>query len=211
MTESIVVVRLTRNLRYKLTYIHIFQKYLEANAEPVIAGILKELIEAQQAAIAPVSRYLRLHDVPVQDLELDDKLMEHAFGRDDVRSQLRFIYDGLKRAVSWYKTQLVDKQMAIDDEVISLLFELGEIDAAKLWRTEALMGMLHVPTSSKQREWEDQPTQPRPQQTDEQEWHPRLVDDVGRPAWRGGAKNTPDWPRPSKYVRNDTRKRGAGE
>jgi hypothetical protein len=207
MTESIVVVRLTRNLRYKLTYIHIFEKYLEAGPGPEVAELLRELLQAQQAAVAPVSRYLRLHDVPVQDIELDERLMDHAFGRDDVRSRLRFIYDGLKRAVSWYKTQLVDRQMAVDDEVISLLFDLGEIDAAKLWRTEALMGMLRVPTSAKQREWEEQP---RPQQSDEQEWRPRLVEDVGRPAWRGGT-NSPDWPRPSKYTRGNSRKRGAGE
>lgn len=208
MTESIIVVRLTRNLRYKLTYIHIFEKYLEAGPGPEVTELLKELIQAQQAAIAPVSRYLRRHDIQVQDLELDDRLMAHAFGRDDVRAQLRFIYDGLRRAVSWYKTQLVDKQMAVDADVVSLLFELGEIDAAKLWRTEALMGMLRVPTSSKQREWEEQP---RAQQTEEQEWRPRLVEDVGRPAWRGGGKSSPEWPRPSKYIRGDSRKRGADE
>ncbi|HER33993.1 MAG TPA: hypothetical protein ENO19_00800 [Halothiobacillaceae bacterium] len=209
MTESIIVVRLTRNLRYKLTYIHIFEKYLEAGPEPEVAELLRELIEAQQSAIAPVSRYLRRHEVQVQEVELDDRLMTHAFGRDDVRSQLRFIYDGLRRAVSWYKTQLVDKQMGADDEVVSLLFELGEIDAAKLWRTEALMGMLRVPTSSRQKEWEEHP---RPQQSDEQEWRPRLVEDLGRPAWRGSVKsNSPGWPRPSKYGRGDSRKRGAGE
>lgn len=208
MTESIVVVRLTRNLRYKLTYIHIFEKYLEADPVPEVAELLKELIQAQQAAISPVSRYLRRHDVQVQEVELDDRLMTHAFGRDDVRSRLRFIYDGLKRAVSWYKTQLVDKQMGNDAEVISLLFELGEIDAAKLWRTEALMGMLRVPTSSKQREWEEQP---RPQQSDEQEWRPRLVEDVGRPAWSASGKSRPGWPRPSRYITTDSRKRGTSD
>ena len=30
MTESIVVVRLTRNLRYKLTYVKIFESFLES-------------------------------------------------------------------------------------------------------------------------------------------------------------------------------------
>jgi len=173
-----------------------------------VAELLRELIGAQQAAIAPVSRYLRHHDVQVQDVELDDRLMSHAFGRDDVRAQLRFIYDGLKRAVAWYKTQLVDRQMAADADVISLLFELGEIDAAKLWRTEALMGILRVPVSSKQREWEEPPRQ---QQVEEQEWRPRLVEDVGRPAWRGGGKDNPEWPRPSKYGRSDSRRRGRGE
>jgi hypothetical protein len=199
MTESIVVVRLTRNLRYKLTYIRIFESYLEAQLGPDVSELLKELIQAQQTAVAPVSRYLRHRDVQVQELELDQRLMSHASDRNDVRSRLRFIYDGLKRACSWYRTQLVDRQMTADPEVKALLLELGEIDAAKLWRTEAVMSMLRIPTSAQKRDWEDQ----RRQQPDqEDDWRPRLVEDVGRPAWSDS--RSPRWPRPGKY-RKDSR------
>jgi hypothetical protein len=200
MTESIVVVRLTRNLRYKLTYIHIFESYLEANTGPDVTELLKELIQAQQAAVAPVSRYLRHQDVQVQDLELDQRLMSHAFDRNDVRSRLRFIYDGLKRATAWYRTQLVDRQMTADPEVKALLLELGEIDAAKLWRTEAVMAMLRVPTSAQKRDWDDQR---RHEPNEEDDWRPRLVEDVSRPAWRGS--RSPRWPRPGKYRSDDSR------
>ena len=99
MAESIVVVRLVRNLRYKLTYIQIFESYMEPDPGRNIVGLLDSLIQAQQLAIAPLSSYLRRLDVNVQETELDDKLMAHASSRDNIRAQLRFIYEGLSRAV----------------------------------------------------------------------------------------------------------------
>ncbi len=182
MTDSIVVIRLTRNLRYKLTYIKIFETYLESDTSPEIAKLLRSLIQAQQSAIAPLSRYLRLLDVQTQDLELDQKLMSHAFSRENVKSQLRFIYDGLSRAVSWYRTQLTDKQMTADPELCDLLIELGEIDATMLWRTEAIMGMLRIPTKVREKDWSNQERVPSEQDV---EWRSRLMEDVGRPSWQG--------------------------
>lgn len=198
MAESIVEIRLIRNLRYKLSYIKIFETYLESHPGAEVAALLKALIEAQQSAIPPVSRYLRQRDVQVQDLELDQRLLNHAFSREDVRAQLRFIYDGLTRAVAWYKTQLTDRQMTADPELRALLLELGEIDAAKLWRTEAVMNMLRISTNIKEKDWIDQ-ERAQPEQDDD--WRPRLVEDVGRPGWRG--QHSPRWPRPGKYRRGD--------
>ena len=182
MTDSIVVIRLTRNLRYKLTYIRIFETYLESDSDPDVAKLLKALIQAQQSAIAPLSRYLRRLDVQTQDQELDQKLMSHAFSRDSVKSQLRFIYDGLNRAVSWYRTQLMDRQMTADPELRELLIELGEIDATMLWRTEAIMGMLRIPTQVKEKDWSNQERVPTHQDV---EWRSRLMEDIGRPSWQG--------------------------
>lgn len=200
MTDSIVVIRLTRNLRYKLTYIKIFETYLESGPSPRVMDLLKTLIQAQQAAIAPLSRYLRHLDVQTQDLELDQKLLTQALGREDIQSRLRFIYDGLKRATSWYKTQLLDRQMTADPELQQLLIELGETDAAKLWRTEATMNMLKIPTTLKEKDWSEQQRIIEPAQ--EEGWRPRLVEDVGRPAW--GGKQPGQWPRTSKYGREDS-------
>jgi hypothetical protein len=200
MSDSIVVIRMTRNLRYKLTYIHIFQTYLEEGPAPEVAELLNTLIQAQQSAIAPLSRYLRHLDVQTQDLELDQKLMNHAFARENLRSRLRFIYDGLKRATVWYRTQLMDRQMTADPELRELLLELGELDAAKVWRTEAAMSQLRISTDLTDKDWEDEPR--RPEQDVEEEWQPRLVEDVGRPAW--GGKGATQWPRPSKYRRRNS-------
>ena len=194
MTDSIIAIRLTRNLRYKLTYLKIFETYLEANPGPEVTALLRDLMQAQQSAVGPLSRYLRRLDVPVQDLELDQKLLTHAFSRADMRSRMRFIHDGLRRATAWYRTQLVDRQMVADPELEALLFELGEIDAAKLWQTEARMGMMRIPVGAKDREWTEQP---RVSPEDEDEWRPKLVDDLGRPAW--GSKQPPEWPRPGRY------------
>ena len=201
MTDSIIIVRLTRNLRYKLTYVKIFETFLESEPGPAIGELLHALIQAQQSAIAPLSRYLRRLDVQTQDLELDQKLLKHASERDNVKAQMRFICDGLKRAVSWYRTQLTDKQMMADPELRSLLFELGEIDAAKLWRTEATMGMLRIPTTLREKDWNDQ--QQRTRSQPEAEWQPRLVEDVGRSEWDNRWRGK--WQNPDKSRREGSR------
>jgi len=199
MTDSIIAIRLTRNLRYKLTYLKIFETYLESNPIPEVAALLRDLMHAQQSAVGPLSRYLRRLDIPVQDLELDQKLLTHAFSRADLRSRMRFIHDGLRRATAWYRTQLVDRQMVADPELEALLFELGEIDAAKLWQTEARMSMMRIPVGAKDREWAEQ-TRISPE--DEDDWRPKLVDDLGRPAWAGKQS---EWPRPGRYRRGEPR------
>jgi hypothetical protein len=189
MPESIVIIRLSRNLRYKLTYINIFETYLESERQTVVAELLRSLLQAYQLAIGPLASYLRRLDVAAQELELDEKLLDHASSRGDTESQLRFIHDGLSRAASWYKTQLADRQMAADPELRQLLVELGEIDAAKLWRTEAVMAALKIPLTLKEPDYVE-PVVPspgrdfrEPQKTTE--WRPRLVDDVRRPNWSG--------------------------
>lgn len=192
MSSPIVNKRLLRNLRYKLTYIKIYESYKETNPGPEVVALLDSLIEAQQSAIAPLSRYLRGLDVNTQDLELNDRLLAHASNRDNLKSRLRFVQDGLSRSVSWYKTQLMDRQMTADSELRQLLFELGEIDAARLWRTEAVMGLLKIAPKMEE-EWDDLPQQ-EPQQ--KEKWRPRLVEDVGRPAWGGSGSRR--WPRPPR-------------
>lgn len=198
MTETIVTIRLTRNLRYKLTYVRIFETYLESERNQEVVKLLQTLIQAQQNAIAPLSSYLRRLDVNIQDLPLDDKLMAHALSREDTQSRLRFLYDGLERAAAWYKTQLVDKQMTSDPELASLLLELGEIDAAKLWRVEAIMGILKIPVKLKPKEYEDQLViEPERQEG----WQSRLGEDIGRPVWTSRQESR--WQRPSRYRRNE--------
>jgi hypothetical protein len=192
-SESIVDKRLVRNLRYKLTYVTIFEDYLEAKPDAEVAALLRALIEAQQSAIAPLSSYLRGLGVSTQDLELNEKLMAHASERGNTKSRLRFIQDGLSRSVAWYKTQLMDRQMTEDRELQQLLLELGEIDAAKLWQTEAVMGMLRIAIKQEDKEWDEAP---QPDQRQGEAWRPRLVEDVARPAW--GGSQTGRWPRPSR-------------
>jgi hypothetical protein len=211
MAESIVAKRLIRNLRYKLTYVKIFETYLEAEtgrhgSGVEVATLFESLIDAQQAAIALLSSYLRSQDISIQDLELNEKLLGQAFERADTKSRLRFVQDGLNRAVSWYKTQLMDKQMTADRALEQLLLELGEIDAAKLWRTEAVMGMLRVSIQVEDKDWEGLAEDAsQPELGPEEEWRPRLVEDLSRPDWapdwRGSRYSR--WQRPSKPRRKD--------
>jgi hypothetical protein len=199
MSESIVEIRLTRNLRYKITYVRIFETYIESVSDADVTALLQDLIQAQQTATAPLSRYLRRLDVKIQDVELDEKLMNHALGRTDIKSRLRFIHDGLKRSSAWYRMQLVDKQMTADPELEQLLFELGEIDAAKLWRTETVMNMLKISVTLKEKKWAEQ--QPIPDPTRQEGWRPRLVEDVGRPSWSGDWSSR--WSQQPKSKRKD--------
>jgi hypothetical protein len=184
---------MARNLRYKLTYVKIFEAYLESTTNSEVSHLLQDLIQAQHAAIAPLSSYLRRMEVNLQELPLDDKLLDHAESRKDLRSRLRFIYDGMERATSWYRMQLVDRQMTQDPELKGLLFELGEIDASKLWRVQAVMDMLKIPVQDKKKDWEKM-TQVEP--APEAGWQSRLAEDVGRPAWTG--RRSSDWSRPPR-------------
>ena len=190
MTESIVTVRLTRNLRYKLTYIKIFEMYIESEREAAVTDLLRSLLHAYEEAIAPLAAYLRRLDVATQELELDEKLMAHAAGRHDAESKLRFIHDGLRRASTWYRTQVMDRQMTSDPELRQLLLELGEIDAAKLWYTETIMSVLKIPLRLKEQDYTE-PTQAEPPSRGE-EWRPRLMDDLRRPSWSGSSNPPQD-------------------
>jgi hypothetical protein len=190
MTESIVAVRLTRNLRYKLTYVKVFENYIESTSSTEVAELLLTLIQSQQAAIAALASYLRRLEVSTQDLELNDKLLSQAAGRADLRAQLRFVLEGLERAADWYLTQLGDKQMTGDPELRKLLIELGEMEAAKLWKTEAVMVMLRIPTRPKEKDYEAEPV---PDPTQQEGWRPRLMEDVGRPSWAGGGERPSRW------------------
>jgi hypothetical protein len=192
-SDSIVVKRLVRNLRYKLTYVKIFESYVETKPGPDVVALLETLIEAQQSAIAAISSYLRSLDVNTQDLDLNEKLMAHASARDDLKGRLRFIQDGLTRSASWYKMQLVDRQMTADPQLAELLIDLGESDAARLWRTEAVMGQLRVSVKLEEKDWEEV-SQPEPKK--EEGWRSRLVEDVARPSWGGRQRGR--WPRPSR-------------
>jgi hypothetical protein len=178
MTESIVILRLARNLRYKITYIKIFETFLEDEPGPDVAELFRELIKAQQNAVAPLASYLRRLGESPQEAGLDEKLMGHALKRKDVASRLRFIHDGMQRSVSWYKMQVMDKQMTRDPELFRLLLELGELDAAKLWRAEAVMGLLKISVKAKEKDWSDQPA-PAQEPVRDEAWRPRLLDDFG--------------------------------
>lgn len=182
VADSIVVKRLVRNLRYKLTYIKVFESFLQPEPHPAVVRLLHTLVSAQQTAVVPLSGYLQSLGVATQGLPLNQRLLDHASGRNDVRSRLRFVHYGLSKAVSWYKMQLMDRQMTADLELKQLLFELGEREAAGLWHTEAVMAMLRIPLEPEPKDQRDL-RRLKPQQL--QEWHPRLEENVGRPAWKG--------------------------
>lgn len=182
MTDSIVVKRLVRNLRYKLTYIKVFESFLKPAPPPAMVRLLNLLVEAQQAAALPLSTYLQGMGVDTQDLALYEDLMDHAAQRYGVRARLHFVYYGLDRAVSWYKTQLVDRQMTADPELRKLLLDLGEREAASLWRTEAVMVLLRIGLNSEAKD-RRRPSRIEPDQEDG--WRSRLMETDRRPDWSG--------------------------
>jgi len=182
MTDSIVVKRLVRNLRYKLTYIKVFESFLKPAPPPAMVRLLNSLVEAQQAAALSLSTYLQGMGVDTQDLALYEDLMDHAAQRYGVRARLHFIYYGLDRAVSWYKTQLVDGQMTADPELRKLLLDLGEREAASLWRAEAVMVLLRIGLNSEAKD-RRRPSRMEPDQEDG--WRSRLMETDRRPDWSG--------------------------
>ena len=142
--DSIVVKRLVRNLRYRLTYIEVYESFLIREPHPEVVKLLHALIDAQRSTIATLTRYLEKLGVAARELPVVRKLQDQASLRKDLRSQLRFVSYGLTKAVSWYGAQLMDRQMTADPELRRLLLELGELEAASLWRTRAVMTMMGV-------------------------------------------------------------------
>jgi hypothetical protein len=181
--DSIVIKRLVRNLRYKLTYIKVYETFLERAPHPVAAKLMQSLIEAQQTAVGPLTEYVESLGVDTQDLGLDAKLQKHAASRNDFRSQLYFLHYGLTKAASWYKTQLMDGQMTADPQLRLLLLELGEIDAASLWRTEATMVALRIPVDPLAK---DQRRESRRPPEKARDWRSRQRGRRGRPVWKRG-------------------------
>lgn len=197
IADSIVVKRLVRCLRYRLTYIRILETFLEPTPGFEVVQLLNSLMAAQQSAVASLTKYLSSLGVDVQDLSPDPRLLEHASHCQGVRARLRFIHYGFNKAVSWYKMQLTDKQMTADPELQQILFELGQVEAAKLWRIEAIMTMLRIPL---QPEPEDRRELRRFKPQRLQDSRPGAMGDMRRPAWKGGRSTT--LPRPSRSGRN---------
>lgn len=180
MLDSIVVKRLVRNLRYRQTYVEVFQSFLEPAPSPEVARLMHALIRAQQSAIVLLSGHLQELGVPAQDLPLVQKLLGHAASRDGVRSRLHFVHYGLTRAASWYREQLMDRKMIADPELKRLLFELGEGEAACLWRTEAVMILSGM---SRDMELMEQFGAPLPKPVKGVRRLPRQPGSRGRPVW----------------------------
>jgi hypothetical protein len=182
VADSIVVKRLVRNLRYRLNYIKVFESFLQPEPPPAVVRLLHTLTSAQRTAVVFLSGYLQGLGVATQSLPLNQRLLDHASGRNGVRSRLQFIQYGLSKAVSWYKMQLMDSQMTADPELRRLLLELGEKDAASLWRTEAVMVMLRF----RQEPVSKDPGEPSRAEPDQPErWRSRRRGTSRRPAWSG--------------------------
>jgi hypothetical protein len=179
MADSIVVKRMVRNLQYRQTYIRIFEDFSSSGFHPQVLKLLSSLIEAQQIAVVALSRYLRGLGVDTPDPVVYHKLLQQAAQQQGTSAQLRFIHYGLRKSVSWYKMQLTDRQMTADPELQTLLLKLGESEAASLWRTEAVMGLLRIHSESEPKHPRG-PLRAQPDQGDG--WRPRLMDPVRHPA-----------------------------
>jgi hypothetical protein len=179
--DSIVVKRLVRNLRYRQTYGKVYESFLQPEPHPELARLLHALIRAQ------LSGYLQDLGAPAQELPPMQKLVGHARSRSGVRSRLHFIHCGLTRAVSWYREQLMDQQMIAEPGLKQLLFELGEGEAASLWRTEIAMAVLGVRRESEPAESAGDPD---PKTTGRGRWQKRQPVTRERRTWTGASPAT---------------------
>lgn len=180
MADSLVVKRLVRNLRYRLTYRKVYESFLAQESHPELVRLLQALIGAQQSAIVALSGYLQSVGATTEDLPPVQKLLDHASSREDGPSRMRFAHYGLAKAVSWYKEQLLDSRMTADPALRQLLFELGEIEAASLWRTEVAMVGLGMRRASLSQE-APPATQSGPAVTHRR--RSRQASILGQPAW----------------------------
>ena len=198
MVDSIVVKRLVRNLQYRLTYIKVFEEFVVQDIHPMVIRLLNSLIETQRASVVALSNYLRELRFDTQDLPLYQKVLDQAAERRGLSSRLRFIHYGLNRAVSWYKTQLTDRQMTADPELKQLLLELGQREAAGLWRTEAVGAMLGLRLEPWSKDQSAAPDQSSDRGHDRSS---RWTRNRRRPAWSG--KQPTIWSRSARGGRGE--------
>lgn len=191
----IVIKRMSRNLQYRLTYAQVLETFTQPDPGPEVVGLLNSLVQAQQAAARLVSGYLKGLDVDTQDLPLKHGLLKHASERQKVDARLRFIHSGLSKAASWYKVQLLDRDMTADPELKRLLLELGELDAASLWRMEAIMAARGLLPSA---EREERPEPPPLQQDRAPGWRSRQAADLPRPSRQAGRSRKKSLSRPDQ-------------
>jgi hypothetical protein len=180
MADPLLLKRLVRNLRYRLTYIKVYETFLQQESHPEALRLLRELIATQQSALAPLSGYLQVLGATTQGLPMNQKLLDHAASQTDRQSRMCFVHYGLEKAVSWYKEQLMDKKMTADPALRQLLFELGEREAASLWRTEVTMvalGMRREPISNEPAE------SARAHSVRDRQWRSRKVMTTRRATW----------------------------
>ena len=88
LADSIVVKRLVRYLQYKRTYIRVFESFLEPELHPAVVDLLHALVSAQQAAVGPLSGYLRDLGFATQARPLNQSLGKpnELFGSHDSQS-----------------------------------------------------------------------------------------------------------------------------
>jgi hypothetical protein len=147
MTEtrlSTVVAYLARNLDYKLTYLEIYQEYLEQVGEKEVIEFIQALMDAEQESIARLSSRLRQLGHPVRQQASLEKLKAQAFTRRDTPGKLQFVQAGLERSAAWYAEQLLNREMVADWDTRQLLIELGRTEAAYLWHANALLAEMAV-------------------------------------------------------------------
>jgi hypothetical protein len=147
MTEtklSTVVAQLARNLDYKLTYLDIYEEYLEQVGEKEVIEFIQALMDAEQESIARLSSRLRQLGHPVRQQASVEKLKAQAWTRRDTPGKLQFVQTGLERSAAWYAEQLLNPEMVADSATRQLLIELGKIEAAYLWHANALLAEMAV-------------------------------------------------------------------
>jgi len=180
VADPLLIKRLVRNLRYRLTYIKVYETFLQQESHPEVLRLLRELIGTQRSALAPLSGYLQGLGATTEGLPLNQKLLDHAASQTDRQLRIRFVHYGLEKAVSWYKEQLLDKKMTADPALRQLLLELGEREAASLWRAEVTMvalGMRREPISSGRTE------SAHAHSVRGRQWRSRQVIATGRATW----------------------------
>jgi hypothetical protein len=198
MAESSVVKRLIRSIRYRRTYIVVFETFLSPDPHPVVVRLLNALIETQHTAAVTLSNYLGGLGIDAHDLSPYRRLMDQAAQHQGLSSRLRFVHHGLRRGASWYKMQLTDKRMTADPELEQILLDLGQSQAAKLWRVEAIMAMLRIPLRPES-EVQREHGHFKPQRA--ADWRSHRMENVQRPSWKG--RQSAMLPRPSHSGHND--------
>lgn len=132
--------RLLAAVRARRSYLAIYQYYRKAAPKADFAGLLDELIDDTQDAIAALSHQVRLLERSPVSAGVNENLVTQGMHRKGTPSKLNFMLVGTKNTLEWYAAQ---RNPEDPQEIQELWQALQEMEQKHQGRIKEMLGQLH--------------------------------------------------------------------
>jgi len=135
---------LTRNLQdvvanteFHTAWIKVCEFVLHTKPNSKAALFVQRMLPTEQAIVARLARTLRIHDYPANRVQARQDIITQARKRSTPEAILRFIHQGAKQSLQWYKERCDDPKHHFHD----LWVELSEHQGAILADLEEILNI----------------------------------------------------------------------